>query len=56
MKSTQMLTQDRRETEKMFRLMCFSTFMQNRDDYVKNFFFIYANGWRNVSPTYDLFF
>jgi len=49
------LTRDFREVEKMFRLMCFNVFSQNRDDHSKNFSFLYddTKKWQ-VSPVYDL--
>jgi serine/threonine-protein kinase HipA len=48
------LTRDKREVEKMFRLMCFNVFSHNRDDHAKNFSFLYDNGKWQVSPVYDL--
>ena len=49
------LTQDYREVEKLYRLMCFNVFAHNRDDHAKNFSFLYTpgSGWR-LSPAYDL--
>jgi serine/threonine-protein kinase HipA len=48
------ITRDRREVEKMYRLMCFNVFAHNRDDHAKNFSFLYDNGRWQVSPAYDL--
>jgi serine/threonine-protein kinase HipA len=48
------LTRDKREAEKIFRLMCFNVFAHNRDDHAKNFSFLYDNGKWQVSPVYDL--
>jgi serine/threonine-protein kinase HipA len=48
------LTHDKREAEKMFRLMCFNVFAHNRDDHAKNFSFLYDKGKWQVSPVYDL--
>ena len=55
MKLTLSLTQDYREVEKLYRLMCFNVFAHNRDDHAKNFSFLYEpqRGWR-LSPAYDL--
>jgi len=54
MRATLELTQDFREVEKMFRLMCFNVFSHNRDDHAKNFSFLYNDGRWQVSPAYDL--
>jgi serine/threonine-protein kinase HipA len=48
------LTRDKREVEKMFRLMCFNVFAHNRDDHAKNFSFLYDNNKWQLSPVYDL--
>lgn len=53
MKLTLELTKNYEEIEKLFRIMCFNVFAQNRDDHSKNFSFIYDNGWK-LSPAYDL--
>ena len=55
MRLTLALTQDYREVEKLYRLMCFNVFAHNRDDHAKNFSFLYTpgSGWR-LSPAYDL--
>ena len=55
MKLTLSLTQDYREVEKLYRLMCFNVFAHNRDDHAKNFSYLYEpeTGWR-LSPAYDL--
>ncbi len=55
MRLTLALTQDYREVEKLYRLMCFNVFAHNRDDHAKNFSFLYTPGagWR-LSPAYDL--
>jgi serine/threonine-protein kinase HipA len=48
------LTRDKREVEKMYRLMCFNVFAHNRDDHAKNFSFLYDDGRWLLSPVYDL--
>ena len=48
------LTRDFRELEKMFRLMCFNVFANNRDDHSKIFSFLYDDKRWLVSPVYDL--
>ena len=56
LKLTNILTKDERETENMFRLMCFNEFAHNRDDHSKNFSFLYDDEkekW-TMSPAYDL--
>ena len=55
MRLTLSLTQDYREVEKLYRLMCFNVFAHNRDDHAKNFAFLYdpQRGWR-LSPAFDL--
>ena len=56
MQLTLNLTKSFEEVEKLFRLMCFNVFSHNRDDYSKNFSFIYnedLNKWE-LSPAYDL--
>ena len=48
------LTQSFEEAEKMFRLMCFNIFAENRDNGVDNISFVREeNGWR-LTPAYDL--
>jgi serine/threonine-protein kinase HipA len=54
MNATFDLIRDKREVEKMFRLMCFNVFAHNRDDHARNFSFLYDNGKWQVSPVYDL--
>jgi serine/threonine-protein kinase HipA len=56
LKLTNILTKDERETENMFRLMCFNEFAHNRDDHSKNFSFLYdeKKGKWIMSPAYDL--
>jgi len=54
MQATFKLTRDKREVEKMFRLMCFNVFAHNRDDHAKNFSFLYDDEKWQVSPAYDL--
>ena len=56
LKLTSILTKDERETENMFRLMCFNEASHNRDDHSKNFSFLYDNekGKWTMSPAYDL--
>jgi len=51
---TMELTRDFRETDKMFRLMCFNVFAHNRDDHCKNFSFLYDDNKWKCSPVYDL--
>jgi len=56
MKLTLKLTKDFREIEKLFRIMCFNVFANNRDDHSKNFTFLYndeENKW-TLAPAYDL--
>lgn len=57
MKLTNILTRNNiKETEEMFRRMCFNVFAHNRDDHSKNFTFLYCeeeDAWR-LSPAYDL--
>ena len=54
MQLTQYLTQDFREAEKMYRLMCFNVFAHNQDDHAKNFSYLYDDGKWWLSPAYDL--
>lgn len=54
LKLTMILTNDKREVERMFRLACFNVFSHNRDDHAKNFSFLYQNGSWKLSPAYDL--
>jgi len=54
MKATMALTNDIRETEKLFRRMVFNVLTGNRDDHAKNFSFIYNQGQWELSPAYDL--
>jgi serine/threonine-protein kinase HipA len=56
MKLTLTLTNDFKEVEKLYRLMCFNVFAHNRDDHSKNFAFLYDEQgakW-SLSPAYDL--
>ncbi|MDO4285472.1 MAG: type II toxin-antitoxin system HipA family toxin [Eubacteriales bacterium] len=56
MKLTYLLTRDMRQTEELYRRMCFNVFAHNRDDHSKNFSFLYddaAQCW-TLSPAYDL--
>ena len=55
MKHTLALTQSYKEVEKLYRLMCFNIFAHNRDDYTKNFAFLYQpeTGW-HLAPAYHL--
>lgn len=58
MKLTLRLTNDYKQVERMFRLMCFNVFSHNRDDHSKNFSFLYDEveaRWI-LSPAYDLTF
>ena len=56
MRLTFMLTKDIEECMKLYRLMCFNVFAHNRDDYSKNFTFIYLGDEKRwiLSPAYDL--
>ena len=54
MQLTLKLTNDFREIEKLYRLMCFNVFAHNRDDHSKNFSFLYDQGKWQLSPAYDL--
>ena len=58
MRLTLRLTNDYKQVEQMFRLMCFNVFSHNRDDHSKKFSFLYnenENRW-TLSPAYDLTF
>lgn len=58
MKLTLELTKEYTEAEKLYRLMCFNVFANNRDDHSKNFTYLYEekeNRWV-LSPAYDLTF
>ena len=57
LKLTMFLTQDVRESEKMFRLAVFNVMSHNRDDHSKNFSFLMdeVGEWK-ISPAYDLTF
>lgn len=54
MQLTLKLTEDYREIEKLYRLMCFNVFAHNRDDHSKNFSYLYEQGRWQLSPAYDL--
>lgn len=54
MQLTLQLTQDYREIEKLYRIMCFNVFAHNRDDHSKNFSYLYERGSWRLSPAYDL--
>ncbi len=54
MQLTLKLTQDYREIEKLYRLMCFNVFAHNRDDHSKNFSYLCEDGQWRLSPAYDL--
>jgi serine/threonine-protein kinase HipA len=56
MKLTLELTNDFKEIEKLYKLMCFNVFSHNRDDHSKNFSFIYNDYERKwkLAPAYDL--
>ncbi len=58
MQLTLRLTNDYKQVEQMFRLMCFNVFSHNRDDHAKNFSFLYCEeeGRWILSPAYDLTF
>ena len=51
-----LLTRDIRESEEMYRRMCFNVFAHNRDDHSKNFAFLYDERQNRytLSPAYDL--
>lgn len=56
LKLVRVLTKENeRDTEQLFRIMCFNIFGHNLDDHVKNFAFLYTydHGWR-LAPAYDL--
>ena len=54
---TEVLTQDIREVEKMFRLAVFNILSHNRDDHGKNFSFLMdSSGQWKLAPAYDLTF
>lgn len=48
------LTHSVAELWKVYRLMVFNFFIENRDDHAKNFSFIYKDGEWRLSPAYDL--
>ncbi len=54
---TMILTKDRRDVEKMYRLAVFNVLAHNRDDHAKNISFLMdkTGEWR-LSPAYDLTF
>ena len=54
LKTTRALTQDIRETGKMFRQMVFNVLTGNRDDHARNFSFLYLDDHWQLSPAYDL--
>ena len=54
MQLTLKLTNNYKEIEKLFRLMCFNVFAHNRDDHSKNFSFLYKDNHWELSPAYDL--
>lgn len=45
-----------RESEQLFRLMCFNVLIGNRDDHAKNFAFLFdeVSGQWHLSPAYDM--
>ena len=53
---TEILTKDIRETQEMYRLMCFNEAAHNRDDHAKNFSFLFDDSKAKwfLSPAYDL--
>ncbi|MCD8395745.1 MAG: type II toxin-antitoxin system HipA family toxin [Lachnospiraceae bacterium] len=56
MRLTLLLTNDYRQLEQLYRLMCFNVFAHNRDDHSKNFSYLYSiseNRWF-LAPAYDL--
>lgn len=56
MKLTALLTKDSRQTEEMYRRMCFNVYAHNRDDHSKNFSYLYEEkeGKWKLTPAYDL--
>ena len=56
MRLTWRTTNDSRDIERLFRLMCFNVFVGNRDDHAKNFSYLYdeERGSWHLSPAYDL--
>lgn len=56
MRLTQRMTGDSKDTERLFRLMCFNVFAGNRDDHAKNFSYLYdeSNDCWHLSPAYDI--
>lgn len=56
MRLTMRMTDNAKECERLYRLMCFNVFIGNRDDHAKNFSYLYdreTDAWR-LSPAYDL--
>lgn len=54
LKLTKIITKDKNEVYKMYRLMCFNVYAHNLDDHSKNFSFVYKNNRYVLSPAYDL--
>lgn len=53
-KTTAILTKNKQELFKAFRLMVFNYLIGNKDDHAKNFSFIFKEGEWHLSPAYDL--
>ncbi|MCD8347714.1 MAG: type II toxin-antitoxin system HipA family toxin [Lachnospiraceae bacterium] len=56
MRLTLLLTNDYRQLEQLYRLMCFNVFAHNRDDHSKNFSYLYDKNEERwlLAPAYDL--
>jgi serine/threonine-protein kinase HipA len=54
--ATAILTKDKRQIERCFRLMVLNVLTHNKDDHAKNFSFILQDGAWELSPAYDLTF
>ncbi len=56
MRLMSLLSNDASNIDQLYRLMCFNVFIGNRDDYAKNFSFLYdceQDKW-SLSPAYDI--
>lgn len=49
MKLTLELTKNYQDIEQLYRLMCFNVFAHNREDYSKNFSYIYNEAKKRVA-------
>ncbi len=54
--ATAIITKDKRQIERAFRLMVLNVLTHNKDDHAKNFSFIWQDGAWELAPAYDLTF